>query len=392
MNRLLKIARSASPGTGVQFRKSAYGVHGVRQFLRDIVAMANARIDGNRHIVVGIDFDRKGGRRLHSVAQSDFSGKPSYQSLVTDFIEPPIRVKYQAVTLEGKQIGVFEIGDCQDRPYMMRVDQSETLRRGDAYIRVNDAPVKMGRRQLQDLFEQRFRDSVSPDRIEVGFAGEIIHKDFRLPTADLSQLPSAVASTKLQQLIEIRSSSRDSGSTTVMARLTHARLFGSDSPYEDRSPSDLLREMAQIKKQHYREDQHFLFETHASRLQLVVFNQGEEPIKDASLSLVLPNHNAFYVASNLPWVPHNGRFVDRGPDDSDSYPSVSLRDDSVEVTNNIGDIPTDAPAQVFDTPLRICVGSDLKGRRFGVRYSLYGRNLRTPAKGQLRLIFQDSPH
>ena len=30
---------------------------------------------------------------------------------------------------------VCEIGDCQDRPYMMHVDHSETLRRGDAYLR-----------------------------------------------------------------------------------------------------------------------------------------------------------------------------------------------------------------------------------------------------------------
>ena len=387
MNRLLNIARSATSGRGVQFRKTAYGGKGVRQFLRDVIAIANAGIEGNRYIVVGVDFDRKGNRRLHSVPQDDFAGKPSYQSLVTDFIEPPVRVKYQPVTLDGKQLGVFEIGDCQDRPYMMRVDQSETLRRGDAYIRVNDSPLKMGRRQLQDLFEQKFRDSVSADRIEIGFPGEIIHKDFRLPTVDLSQLPSAVASAKLKQLIEIQAKSRDSGSTTVMARLTHARLFGSDSPYQDKSPTDLLQEMAQIKKRHYHADQHFLFETNARKLQLVVYNQGDEPIEDASLSLFMPNHNAFYVASCLPKVPRNGSFVDRRSDDAGSYPSVNLKDDTVQVTDKLGDIPIDAPVMVFDTELRICVGSDLKGRRFGIRYSLFGRNLRTPASGQLRLIF-----
>ena len=59
---------------------------------------------------------------------------------------------------------------------MMRIDYSEKLRRGDAYMRVNDAAIKMGRRQLSDLFERKFRDSVSAGDIEIGFPGEIIHK------------------------------------------------------------------------------------------------------------------------------------------------------------------------------------------------------------------------
>ena len=387
MNRLSKIARSASPCTGVQFRKTAYGTNGIHRFLRDVVAMANAAVEGNRYIVVGVDFHRSGDRRLHAIRSDDFAGKPAYHSLATEFIEPPVRLKYQPLTIKGKKIGIFEIGDCQDRPYMMRVDHSEALRRGDAYVRVNDEAVKMGRRQLQNMFERKFRETVSANSIEVGFPGEIIHKDFKVPTVDLSQLPSAEASTKLKQLLEVQSNSRDSGSTTVMARLTHARLFGSDSPYEDKSPTILLEEMAQIRKKHFDDDQHYLFETHGRRLQLVVYNQGDEPIEDASFTLVMPNHDAFYVASCLPKVPSNGRYAARRPEDTAAYPSVNLKDESVQISCKMGEIPTDAPVQVFGVPLRICVGSDLRGRRFGVRYTVFGRNLRTHAKGSLRLIF-----
>ena len=387
MNRLLKIARSARPCTGVQFRKAAYGNRGTRSFLRDVIAMANASVEGSRYIVVGVDVDSKGNRRLRSVPREDFDGKPSYHSLVADFIEPPVRVKYQAVTLEGKRLGVYEIADCQDRPYMMRVDQSERLRRGDAYVRVNDAAIKMGRRQLLEMFQTKFRESVSGERIEVGFPGDIIHKDLKVPTVDLSQMPSAIASTKLREMIEIQNNSKDSGSTTVMARLTHARLFGSDRPYEDKSPAVLMKEMAQIKSQHYDEDQFFLFEKNVQHLQLVVYNQGDEAIEDASLSLVLPNHNAFYVASSLPKRLHDDRFVERRADEAAGYPSVSHKDDSVQVSDKLGSVSSEAPVQVFEIPLRICVGSDLRGRRFGLRYSLYGRNLRTPAKGKLRLVF-----
>jgi hypothetical protein len=389
MNHLSKIARSAPPSTGVQFRKSHYGSKDIRQFLRDVIAMANASGEGPRYIFTGIDCDGNGNgkKRLHSVPTEDFSGKPSYQSLVADFIEPPMRVRYKPMSIEGKRIGVYEIADCQDKPYMMRVDESETLRRGDAYIRVENTAIKMGRRQLQDMFERKFRDAVSPDRIEIGFPGDIIHKDLKLRTTDLSKLPSAIVSSKLKELIDIRVNSRNTGSTTVMARLTHARLFGADNPYEERSPSTLLQEMAQIKSRHENDDQHFLFEEHANPVQLVIYNQGEEPIENASLTLVMPNHNAFYVANGLPHVLRNGQLVDRSPKEKAGYPSVNLKDDAVHVSSSLGTVPVDTPVQAFEAPLRVCVGSDSRGRRVGIRYSLFGKNLRNPVKGTLRLLF-----
>ncbi len=388
MNRLLKIARSATPGTGIQFRKQKYGSSGIRSFLRDVLAMANAPVEGPRYIVVGTDFDSRGRKCVHAVDAEDFSGKPSYQSVANEYIEPPLRIRYKPVSIDGKRVGVFEIADCQDKPYMMRIDYSEKLRRGDAYTRSKDNVMKMGRRQLSELFERKFRDSVSAGDIEIGFPGEIIHKDLSLGVCDLSQLPSAEASQKLNQLIDIRARSKNTGSTTVMARLTHARLFGADDPYVDRSPDELMQEMQQLRVKYRDQDNHFLYETRAERLQMVVYNQGEEPILDASLSIILPNHNAFYLAETLPKIPRKNGFADRTPDEIASYPSVTLKDDSVQVTSKIGDIPVGEPVDAFLSPLRLCIGNELGGKRFGVRYSLHGQNLRAPAKGKLRLMFK----
>jgi hypothetical protein len=387
MDRLLKIARSATPETDVQFRPRAYGEEGLRAFLRDVLALANASVEGNRYIVVGVDFDAKGRKRTHAIDSDDFSGKPSYQSLANEYIEPPIRIRYKPVSFDGTRVGVFEIGDCQDRPYMMRVDFSEQLRRGDAYVRVKDAAVKMGRRQLMELFERKFRDSVSAGDIEVGFPGDIIHKELALPTCDLSSMPSALASAKLEEMLNIRNISTNSGSTTMVARLTHARLYGTEDPYVDRSPEDILMELNQIRSRYRHQDDHFLFDKRAQNLQLVVYNQGEEPIIDASLSITLPNHNAFYVADRLPKRQVNDKYVDRTPDEIASYPAVTLKDDSVHITAKIGDIPTGEPLEIFISPLLMCIGDDLKGRRFGIRYALHGQNLRAPAKGQLKLSF-----
>lgn len=73
--------------------------------------MANASVEGNRYIVVGVDFDDKSRKRTHVVTPKDFTGNPSYQSLANEFIEPPIRIRYKPVSFDGVRVGVFEIGD-----------------------------------------------------------------------------------------------------------------------------------------------------------------------------------------------------------------------------------------------------------------------------------------
>lgn len=383
MNRLVKIALRAAPSTDIQYRRAPYGSHDIRRFLRDVIALANTAVEGPRYIVIGLDFDRDGKKRLHSVHADDFSGKPSYQSLVTDFIEPKVHLRYQVITVEDTRLGVFEISHCSDTPYMMRIDHSETLRRGDAFIRVNDAAIKLGRGQLQSMFERRFHETASAKRIEIKFPGEIIHKVLKVKTVDLTRMPSAVASSKLNQMLEIQTDSKYSGSTTVMARLTHARLFGSDNPYETKSRWELIEELAAIKLKHRGDDERFLFDEKSESLQFVILNQGDEPIEDASLSLAMPNHGSFYVADHLPEPsPDSGRRQEHG-----EYPRMRMKDDSIQVSKSIGMIPCGEPVLAFEVPLRVCAGSELKGRKFGVRYALSGANLRDPAKGMLRLVF-----
>ena len=389
MNRLLKIARSATPGSGVQFRDGPYGVDGIRQFLRDVLAIANAPIDGPRYILTGIGHDAKGNKITRTVDNDDFSGKPPYPSLVADYIEPPLKVRYQPVTVNGKRIGVYEIDGCKDRPYMMRIDFSETLRRGDAYMRVDESVVKLGRRQLQEMFEAKFLESVSHESIEIGFPGDIIHKDLELPTTDLSGMPSAIAAAKLRQMLDVRAKFRNTGSTTVMARLTHARLFGTDAPYEHRSTDELMEEMAGIRRTHRLEDEYFLYEQHGQKVELVVFIQGDEPIENASVSLVLPNHESLHVAAGLPKIWKEERWIDRGPAEKAAYPAVNCKEDAIHVSSTLGGISTDAPVRVFETPLRVCAGRELRGRKIGIRYAVSGSNLRRPAKGHLRLRFSD---
>lgn len=271
---------------------------------------------------------------------------------------------------------------------MMRIDFSETLRRGDAYARVNNASVKLGRRQLQALFEKKFRDSVSAASIEIGFPGSIIHKDHTIETCSLAKLPSAIASSKLQELIAAKERVEASVANTAVARLTHARLFGSDSPYEERSTDEIIEEMQQMTKRHRDQDEHFLFNQRYRELQLVILNQGEEPLHDVSLKIAMPRHDAFHVAERLPKILKDDKFIARTPTEQADYPTVNLRDDAIQIAATLEDVEPGAPIEIFRTPLRVCVGDELKGRRIGLQYMLFAQNLRTPMTGKLRLILE----
>ena len=145
--------------------------------------------------------------------------------------------------------------------------------------------------------------------------------------------------------------------------------------------------LAQIEMRHAMEDEHFLFERNPQKLQICILNQGGDPIEDAALTIVMPNHNEIYVADKLPPILRNGQYVERTRNEQSTYPVVTLKDDSVQVSVKLGDIVAGPPMMAFDSPLRLCIGSKLKGRRVGVRYALSGSNLRRPAKGQLKLIF-----
>ncbi len=86
-------------------------------------------------------------------------------------------------------------------------------------------------------------------------------------------------------------------------------------------------------------------------------------------------------------VKDGDEFRVRDADEQAGYPSVILRDDAVQVSAKLGDIAPGDVRNVFRSPLRLCVGSALAGRRIGINYTLFAQNLRTPATGKLRLFF-----
>ena len=388
MNNLKDILTADGSAPHIILRSTPYAAADTRAFLEDVLALANAAVEGPRYIVIGAANDEQGVRTYCSIDEDELETQFGYAALVSEYIEPSLRLRHMRARLKDKLLGVFEIAESSDKPYLMRTDFSETLRRGDGWMRVSGNNVKLGRKQLQEFFEQRLQESIPTESLEIGFAGEFLRKECEITTTDLTKLPSLVANTKLRQLLKIQDASKNSGSTTILARLTHTRLFGSDNPYEDRNAEDLRREIAEAETRYKDADDYFLFEEHYSDLQLVVVNHGANTIQEATIGLIIPNHSGCRIADQLPMRLNGSGLQERPAAEQAEYPAVRRKADAIHVSYAVGDLPPDTPLKVFRIPLRLCADNVLKGRRMGIHYSLFGRNLRAPVKGKLRLQFK----
>ena len=138
----------------------------------------------------------------------------------------------------------------------------------------------------------------------------------------------------------------------------------------------LAGKLDEITQRHRMDDQHFLFGANGSELQISVLNQSEVAIEDAAISLMLPHREDLHVA-------------DQPLAEGARYPSVDIREDLVLVTDHAGEIPPGVPVPALQAPVTVCAGQSLAGRRVTVAYTLFGRNLRTPVRGQLTIEFRD---
>ncbi|MFD2672227.1 AlbA family DNA-binding domain-containing protein [Marinicrinis sediminis] len=139
----------------VDFKKNQY--QNSEDLLKDILAMANANIENKkRYIIIGVKYLPDGSRELHSIPNNDFKDDSDYQELVRSNIEPEIQFKYIPVEFQGKLLGVFEIEECDDRPYVMKKTYKR-LEKGFCYIRRGSQNGRVIREDLEVIYGDRYK-------------------------------------------------------------------------------------------------------------------------------------------------------------------------------------------------------------------------------------------
>ncbi|HSG66861.1 MAG TPA: ATP-binding protein, partial [Gammaproteobacteria bacterium] len=172
MGNLEQLARYESANSAVILRETAYGAGEGPELLRDLIGLANARVEGPRYVFLGIADGLAGERRIVGIPDSQIRKLHELcEELVSQYVEPLLLVRVEEVTIEGATVPVIVLPDCDDPPYLLKRNASGTMRVGGGWLRQGNAFRRLLRADFQHMFERKFLAHGSGAELRVGFEG-----------------------------------------------------------------------------------------------------------------------------------------------------------------------------------------------------------------------------
>lgn len=199
MKDISDLIKYENENTCLDFKLSQYKKSQFKNFIKDIISMANADTDDDKFIIIGIHIIN-GNKKIKGIAEK-MTDSATYQQLIEDNVEPTVKFEYVPFLYEGKQLAYFRIFDCHDKPFMMKKEY-DNLKRGDSLIRKGTHQTRLTRRDLDIIFNKRFRKEYFMGNIEFGFSDNDFNKAIKLPALKDYIQPSKVIAEKIQEIIK----------------------------------------------------------------------------------------------------------------------------------------------------------------------------------------------
>lgn len=382
MSEIETLIRYENGHTALKFRPTQYQRHEYDQLLRDVIALANADVRGERIIVLGVEMHAD-ARRLIGFPREQCIVSGTYENLVQQHVEPPLRVRYRACELEDNWFGLLTITGCNNQPYLISNPLPPGLRRGEGWIRRGVEQLPLVRADLDRIYTRRLDDGVFHGGIKVGFKGPKPSSSIVLRAIGPYESPSARASAKLAAAIDVHdmlARAKNLASSTIK-RLMHLRVFGHDTPYRPKSIERMRLDLDCVAEEYREEDDHHRFERLGHRVNITLINRGTQTVVDASASVELPNGAGVEVAPRMfvsRSAAQHGHTHAAGAASRTDYPPVTATDKLIRITASLGDVPCDSPVDLFREPLRVVINERAIGRKVPVRVTVHGRNLPAP--------------
>ena len=373
----------------IQFRKEKHF-----DFLKDIMAMANAKIDGKRHIITGVKCKDNGVKEFKSIDEG-FIDDAIYQQLVNENIEPEIKFKYFPITIEGNTLGVFEIFACDDPPYMMKKD-FKSLKKGDSYIRIGTHNSRLTRKDIDFFIDKiKFKDDFN-GVIEIYF-GNDREKELTIKPIKDFMPPSDRAAERIREVIKSKQNQKGklAGNINALYDIDFWTMGGTS--YENRSIKTLKENLENVRTTYAKNDLYYFFETISNKLNIKILNSSEEYLEDAYIEITI-SKKFILVAKEIFRKPERQRsmftqiqtpYVPEGPSwEILNYPNVNETKNDYIITENIQDLRHQIEKEIFKVPLRVVPLPNIKKGTVLLKIRLHAKNLRKPLKRELRLIIK----
>ena len=87
--------------------------------MRDLLALANAAVQGPRYLVLGVR-DTAGTKRTYpGIAPQAWHDTRRRVGALAGIIDPLLAVRARSVDFDGATVGVLSLADCNDPPYLL---------------------------------------------------------------------------------------------------------------------------------------------------------------------------------------------------------------------------------------------------------------------------------
>ena len=373
--------------TALDFKAIQYTRDKHEALLKDVIAMANAHVEGTRRIVVGVKLKPDGSRDIVPIPRQDVVDAAIYQQLVRENIEPALDLTYEPYEYNGQLVAVLVLPACADQPYMMRKDFGK-LTRGACYVRRGCHQFAATRAEMDRMYAARQQVNRFSGLVAIGFADTDYAKEIVLPLLGRSELPSDRAAAKIERILEKKKRERHQGKLIADALRLHAlegrglnSLFG-PIPYEERSISTLEGDLREVKTTYQDDDAYEILEVRSHKLNLHILNKGTEYLEDASVLLEVQKDDAYMIAESIVSEPDHRSILERfhahASMASMHYPAVETRDGIIRVSQHVGDIRHGMPTLAFQEDLRLVLLAPPRDGAIQLKVSLFGKNLAAP--------------
>lgn len=379
------IIKSENESTYVDFKRISYSSKKWEDLIKDIMSMANAQIDGDRYIIIGVGFDEK-ERHFFGVIPLKVPDSATYQQIIRENIEPDIEFDVSLYPLDGKNFEIFRIGPCDNKPYVMKKDHN-SLRKGDMWKRVGDHQTRMLRADLEKIYTERYQQLRYNGEIQITFY-ETDSPEVDIPSIADWLKPSDCEIWKMKKALDRK---LNSPPKTTMADFISSSPLANYSlnpfSYDNRS-IDELEEMIKTAHSHFKENDEFvLFEELSHKVNLTINNLGNRYLEDVRLTLEIPTKGV-QVATKVHSEPISyGNLVApiRNNGASKTYPNVKLHNSSIKIMAEVGDVPHQIPTTAFKIPIRLALFPEIIGSTIEVTCTIHARNLETPFVQSLKI-------
>lgn len=367
----------------LDFKGSQYPREKHADLIKDIVAMANADINDECYIIIGVIHNNGGQKELRGISREDFIDDAVYQQLIRENVEPDIKFEYILYEYAGKCFGVFKIGNCDDKPYMMKKDYN-SLKKGDSWIRKGSHQPRMIRRDFDAIYERKMASTGFTGHVEVLFE-ENESDSITIPTAGEVTLPSEVEARRIRRAIEEKKNPSLKKPTRLdlygISSLSLSYALMGTEPYHEKTLEELEENLKNVSKNFATDNAYSLFEENGYKLNIILHNKGEQYIEDGEIHVHIPKIDGLLVASKVPEEPHHSPFSLTIPTYSQyhpHYPIVTRSKMNIIIEESVGDIKHHIPILAFEEPVRMFFSNSLSGESIEIECEIFGKNLKKP--------------